>query len=106
MKTTCNQLQVREKVWLNAGNLHLPRPKKKLDDKRVGPFEILEKAGASSYKLKLPPHWKIHPCFNEKLLTPFVPPSFPNQQQPPLLPPDLIDDEEQYKIEEVLDLRP
>ena len=95
-----------DKVWLDATNLHLPRPKKKLDDKRVRPFLILEKMGASAYKLKLPPHWKIHPCFNEKLLTPFVLPSFPNQQNPPLPPPDLIDDDEQYKVEEVLDSRP
>ncbi|SJL04345.1 uncharacterized protein ARMOST_07711 [Armillaria ostoyae] len=74
-------------VWLDTTNLHLPRPKKKLDDKRVGPFTILEKAGASTYKLKLPPHWKIHLHFNEKLLTPYVPPLFPNQEQPPPPPP-------------------
>ncbi|SJL18309.1 uncharacterized protein ARMOST_21895 [Armillaria ostoyae] len=48
-----------DKVWLDATNLHLPRPKKKLDDKRVGPFLVIEKTGASAYKLKLPPHWKI-----------------------------------------------
>ena len=98
--------QIGDRVWLDAGNLHLPRPKKKLDDKCVGPFKILEKTGASAYKLKLPPHWKIHPRFNEKLLTPFVPPSFPNQEQPPPPPPDLVNDEEQYEIEEVLDSRP
>ncbi|SJL14670.1 uncharacterized protein ARMOST_18135 [Armillaria ostoyae] len=84
-----------DKVWLDATNLHLPRPKKKLDDKRVGPFLILEKTGASAYKLKLLPHWKIHPHFNEKLLTLFTPLTFPNQQQPPPPPPDLIDGEEE-----------
>ncbi|KAK0461485.1 hypothetical protein IW261DRAFT_1577065 [Armillaria novae-zelandiae] len=54
----------------------------------------------AAYKLKLPPHWKIHPTFNEKLLTPFMPPAFPNQEVPPPPPPDLIKDEEEYKIEE------
>ncbi|SJL16481.1 uncharacterized protein ARMOST_20007 [Armillaria ostoyae] len=82
--------------------VHLPHPKKKLDDKHVGQFKILEKTGASAYKLGLPPHWKIHPCFNEKLLTPYTPPSFPNQEQPPPPPPDLIEDEEQWELEEVL----
>ncbi len=96
--------QPRHRVWLNSTNLSLPRPKKKLDDKHVGSFEIVNKAGASAYQLKLPPHWKIHPHFNEKLLTPYVPLAFPNQEQPPPPPPpDLINDEEEFEIEEVLD---
>ncbi len=98
--------QIGDRVWLNATNLHLPQPKKKLNDKRISPFTILDKARASAYKLKLPPHWKIHPCFNEKLLTPFISPAFPNQEQPPPLPPDLVNDEEEFEIEEVLDSRP
>ncbi|SJL03603.1 uncharacterized protein ARMOST_06960 [Armillaria ostoyae] len=81
------------------------RDLKKLDDKHVGPFEILKKTGASAYKLKLPPHWKIHPCFNKKLLTPYVPLAFPNQEQPPPPLPDLIDREEQWEIEEILNLK-
>ncbi|SJL16681.1 uncharacterized protein ARMOST_20210 [Armillaria ostoyae] len=92
-----------DRVWLDATNLHLPRPKKKLDDKHVGPFLVLEKTGASAYKLKLPPHWKIHLCFNEKLLTPFLPPAFPNQESPSPPPPDLIEDEEQWELKEILD---
>ncbi|SJL17381.1 uncharacterized protein ARMOST_20931 [Armillaria ostoyae] len=94
-KRPAKEYQPGDLVWLDTANLHLPHPKKKLDDKRVGPFKILEKTGASAYKLKLPPHWKIHPHFNEKLLTPYMPPTFPNQEQPPPLPPDLIDGKEQ-----------
>ncbi len=105
-KRAARDLQVGDRIWLDSTNLSLPRPKKKLDDKRVGPFKIVkivEKAGASAYKLKLPSHWKVHPCFNEKLLTPYIPPAFPNQELPPPLPPDLINDEEEFEIEEVLD---
>ncbi len=105
-KWPARDYQVGDCIWLDAANLHLPRPKKKLNSKRISPFTILNKAGATAYKLKLPPHWKIHPHFNEKLLTPYVPPAFPNQEILPLPPPDLIDDEEYYKIEEVLDSRP
>ncbi len=105
-KRSGRDYHVGDKVWLNAMNLHLPRLKKKLDNKRVGPFEVIDKAGASAYKLKLPPHWKIHLRFNEKLLTPYVLPAFPNQDIPPPLPPDLIDGKEEFEIEEVLDSKP
>ncbi len=105
-KTSSRDYQVGDKVWLDSTNLHLPRPKKKLNDKCIGPFEIIDKAGATAYKLKLPQHWKIHPCFNEKLLTPYIPPIFPNQEAPPPPPPDLINDEEEFEIEEILDSRP
>ncbi len=105
-RTASRDYQVGDKVWLDSTNLHLPRPKKKLDDKHVGPFVILEKAGAAAYKLKLPEHWKIHPRFNKKLLTPYIPPNFPNQEVPPAPPPDLINDEEEFEIEEILDSRP
>ncbi len=104
-KHTAQDYYVGDWVWLDATNLHLPRPKKKLDNKRVGPFKIIDKAGASTYKLKLPPHWKIHPRFNEKLLTPYITPAFPNQEQPPPPPPDLIDNQEVFEIKEVLDSR-
>ncbi len=59
--------------------------------------------GAAAYKLKLPVHWKIHPRFNEKLLIPYTPPAFPNQEVPPAPPPELINDEEEFEIEEILD---
>ncbi len=98
--------QIGDHVWLDSTNLSLPRPKKKLDNKHVRPFEILEKAGASAYKLKLLPHWRIHPHINEKLLTPYVLLAFPNQELPPPPLPDLINDEEEFEIEEVLDSRP
>ncbi len=60
----------------------------------------------TAYKLKLPPHWKIHSHFNKKLLTPYIPPAFPNQELPPPPLPDLIDGEEEFEVEEVLDSKP
>ncbi len=43
--------------------------------------------------------------FNKVLLTPYTPLAFPNQEQPLLPPPDLINGKEHYKIEKVLDSR-
>ncbi len=97
-KQKARDYKVGDKVWLDTTNLRLPRPKKKLDDKRVGPFTILDQAGAAAYKLKLPPHCKVHPRFNEKLLTLYIPPAFPNQEVPPPPPPELINDEEEFEI--------
>ncbi|SJL12751.1 uncharacterized protein ARMOST_16182 [Armillaria ostoyae] len=102
-KKAAIEYQTGDKVWLDTTNLHLARPKKKLDDKRVGPFLILEKRGPSAYKLKLPPTWKIYPVFNETLLTPYVAPTFTNQKHDPPPPPDIINNEEQYEIDTILD---
>ncbi len=99
------EYQVGDKVWLDMTNLNLPQPKKKLANKHTGPFLIVAKKGASAYTLKLPTNWCIHPTFNKSLLTLYTSPAFPNQEQPPPPPPDLVDSEEHYKIEKVLDSR-
>jgi hypothetical protein len=61
---------------------------KKLDDKRYGPFKVLARHG-SAYKLELPRTWhgNIHNVFNEVLLTPYHPLSFPSQCLPSPPPP-------------------
>ena len=63
--------KVGDKVWLEAKDITTDRPTKKLDDRRLGPYEILEKVGVSAYKLKLPETDKSHPVYNEALLTPY-----------------------------------
>ncbi len=98
------EYQVGDKVWLDMTNLNLPQPKKKLADKRTGPFTIISKKGASAYMLKLPTNWH-RPTFNEALLTPYAPPAFPNQEQPPPPLPDLINGAEHYEVKKVLNSR-
>ncbi len=66
---------------------------------------ITAKKGALAYTLKLPTNWHIHPTFNKALLTPYTPPTFPNQEQPLPPPPDLIEGAEHYEVEKVLDSR-
>jgi Chromo (CHRromatin Organisation MOdifier) domain len=90
------------KVWLEGTNITTLWPMKKFDDKRYGPFEVLAKVGPSSYRLKIPTTWHVHPVFNEILLTPFQSPSFPSQQRVHPRPPALIvGQEKEYKIEEI-----
>ncbi len=97
--------QISNKVWLDTTNLHLPHPKKKLDDKWTGPFKITAKKGTSAYTLELPMQWRIHPMFNEALLTLYATPAFPNQEQPPPPVPELINGLEYFKVKKVLDSR-
>ncbi|KAL5524985.1 hypothetical protein ACEPAF_8854 [Sanghuangporus sanghuang] len=93
-----------QKVFLDGRNIKTIRPTKKMDDKWFGPFEVVEKVGASTYRLKLPKTWKkVHPVFNEILLKPAIQPSFESQKKLPPPPPVIIDEQEEYEVEEILD---
>ena len=72
---------------------------KKLDNKYLGSFEILEKVGKSVYHLKLPSQWKIHNIFNEVLLSPYHPPQFESQQHPLPPPSEIINRQEEWEVE-------
>src|SRR6202041_635818 len=103
-KSQAREYRAGDKVWLEGTNIRMGRPIGKLNDKRQGPFEVIKKEGKSAYRLRLPTTWKkIHPVFNESLLTPFVPASFPSQgkQDPP--PPIIVEGEEEYEVEELMD---
>jgi hypothetical protein len=91
-------------VWLEGRNLHLDVPSTKLAPKRHGPFPIKRVLSPITYQLTLPGTWKIHDVFHVDLLTPYVEMEFhgPNYMRPP---PDLVQGEEEYKVEKVLNSR-
>jgi hypothetical protein len=60
-----------DKVWLDARNLKLTTPSKKLSSQRYGPFEVLQKISPVTYQIKLPQTWKIHNVFHVDLLIPY-----------------------------------
>jgi hypothetical protein len=74
-----------DSVWLEATNITSNRPSAKLDNKRYGPFEILEAVRDWSYRLKLPGTWAIHNVFHSTLLNRHYTPEFDSQKRP--LPP-------------------
>jgi hypothetical protein len=91
-----------DKVWLDARNLRTERPAKKLDYKRVGPFQILEKVGTRSYRLDLPATMRVHPVFHVNLLERFRQDTIPGRTPKPL-PPLIVSGEEEFEVEAILD---
>jgi len=57
--------------------------------------------GPVIYRLKLPDQWWIHPIFHASILSPYLETEThgPNFPQPP---PDLIEGEEEYKVEAII----
>ena len=90
-------------VLLETTNIHTTQLMKKFDDKRYGLFKVLEKIGASAYKLELPPSMScIHLVFNEALLYPYKGPTYGSQQQLNKPEPMVIDQEPEWEVEEIL----
>ena len=94
--------QVGDKVWLSTRNIQTQRPSRKLDYKQVGPFKILERIGATSYKLELPSSMKIHPVFHSHLLRLDPDNALEGQHKEPT-PPIIVDGEEEWEVEQIMD---
>jgi hypothetical protein len=91
-------------VWLDGHNWKTRRPSKKLDNKRHGPFKVLETISPYAYRIDLPPSMKCHNVFHASLLEPTANDAYPGQNSEP--PPAVeIDGEDEYFIKAVLDSR-
>ena len=88
-------------MWLEATNLHLNYPSRKLAPKRQGPFEISQVLSPLTYCLCLLSTWKIHNVFHASLLSSYKETEAhgPNFSKPP---PDLIGTEEEYKVKQII----
>src|SRR6266702_2513813 len=93
-----------DKVWLDARNLKTTHPTFKLAPKRYGPFPITKRISVTTYALKLPPQWRIHPVFHASLLMPYkeTPIHGTNFPEPP---PDLIEGEPEWELEQIMNTR-
>lgn len=94
--------KVGDQVWLEGQNLKIDQPSIKLEAKQQGLFPIIQVLSPITYQLKLPLTWKIHLVFHVDLLTPYKETEVhgTNFTKPP---PDLINGEEEYKVEQILD---
>jgi hypothetical protein len=96
--------KIGDKVWLEGHNLRTEQLTAKLAPKCHGAFLIKKVLSPITYQLMLPQTWKIHNMFHVDLLTTYIETDFhsPNYTRPP---PDLINKEEEYEVEQVLSSR-
>ena len=97
------EFKVGDWAYVKAQFYRTTWPAKKLSEKYLGPYEIIDQAGPLSWTLRLPEGMHtIHPVFHISMLEPSIPNSILNHIQPPP-PPITIDDELEYEISKILD---
>ena len=94
-----------DKVYLDASDISTTRPSWKLSHRRLGCFTVERKVGNRAYyRLQLPLSMKrIHPVFNVVKLTWAPDDPILRRRMPPPLPLEIIDGEEEWVVEDILD---
>jgi len=93
-------------VYLDASDIKTTRPSPKLSHRRLGPFEIECQVGLLAYHLKLPCRMRqLHPVFNIVKLSAALEDPILGRKPQTLPPPIVIDGEEEWEVEEILDSR-
>ncbi len=93
-------------VYLDSSNIHTTRPSRKLSHRRLGPYLISRRIGKLAYRLILPPSMsRLHPVFNVVKLTLAPVDPILGRCRNSLPPPELVDSEEEYIVEKVLNSR-
>ena len=94
--------QLGDKVLLRSLNIRTLRPKKKIDHRQLGSFEIIEKIGSQAYRLNLPAKYgAIHSVFHVSLLEPW----YSRDGKDPEPQAILVEGEEEWEVSKVLDKR-
>jgi hypothetical protein len=100
--------EVGNKVLLSSVKINDPaqtnRPKKKLEPRYFGPFEVEQVVSPVAYKLKLPSTLKIHPVIHISFLKRYHE-STSDFTRPIPPPPVIINEEPEYEVERILDTK-
>ena len=67
-KRNLQELKAGDNMWLEAKNIYLNRPSKKLDQERYELFRIPKDIGQEVFQLDLLERWIIYNMFNKDLL--------------------------------------
>jgi hypothetical protein len=95
-----------DRVYLDASDIRTTRPSQKLSHRRLGPYEVLRPVGSHAYRLKLPRAMqRLHPVFPVVKLTHAQEDPIVGRRPKPPPPPVLVEGEEEWEVEELLDSR-
>ena len=96
------EFQEQQEVLLSTRNINIKGVGSlKFMPKWIGPFTVVKRVGKTAYELDLPANMKIHDVFHASLLKPYLK---DGRVQPP--PPKLmVDGQEEFEVEFVLDCR-
>jgi hypothetical protein len=95
-----------DKVWLDGSDIATNRPLSKLSHRHLGPFVVEASVGLGTYRLALPPHFRrLHPVFSVVKLSAAPPDPILGRRPAPPPPTTLVDGEEEYEVEAILDSR-
>ena len=84
----------------------MQHPSRKLDDRRLGPYEIIKVVSPYTYKLQFSAAIQYHPVQHVSLLDPFdYDPLLGQHRNNPAPPLVIVDDTEEWHVEEILDSR-
>ena len=96
--------RVGDEVLLSSKNIRLSRPSKKLDNRFLGPFRIIEAIGKQAYRLDLPKAYsRIYLVFHVSLVEPYR--WHPGEEPSSSPAAELLPDREEYEVEDILDVR-
>ena len=85
--------RVSDLVWLLTKNIHIKRPSKKLDHKRISLYKVIKLVG-SSYQLDLPASMRVHDVFHLNLFWQTAEDPLLGQHND-FLPPVVVNDKEE-----------
>jgi hypothetical protein len=90
-------------VLLDTRNLNLSHVPSKLRPRFCGPFKVISEVTPVTFRLQLPPSWRLHNAFHVSLLRPYRDPNaeFEGREgaPPPLV---LVDGEPEYEVDWLL----
>ena len=98
------ELKKGDKVYLLQKNIETDRPNKKLDFKKLGPYEVLRKKNHLNYEIKIPDNKNFFNTFHISLLEP-APKDVRLANttiQPNLVDPEDSNDDQEWEIKKIL----